>query len=278
MKISGDQGVTLDNGTKIISQDEVEVASADGSVKLIGTNISVVNEEANVTITAKKDVIIDNTNLSGNAINTQATTGSSTITNNTLNADVLIVDAKDSSTFTGNNLNITNSLDMSGQPIDFSDNSGFIQKLPKFNGGTGLTREVESKNPKLFVEDKTGGVDTELDFGYDWLEMGESIPQESRPLPRTGEVVFPTSEVFSVLPDEVRFSTCYLAVGEAFSNSGVTAEDMSNLTIEEIMDKYGISDADSSMISKSCLLVPGFGKTKLPGGNRGNGGNSQGGK
>ncbi|RIY32347.1 hypothetical protein CKF54_05045, partial [Psittacicella hinzii] len=255
----------LGNGTNVTAADNVTITSPNGSTNIEGTNIT-----ANVAIDISgKEINMNNSNLSAGNIHTNATDGNSTITNNNFDTVNLTVDANGSNTFTGNNLNISGNVSLTGEPTDFSRNTGTIETNPIVNGDEVRTRTVKNDNPGLTINNASADVadDIVIDLNLDdWLEdeASDEIQRSGFADVEVHDTPLPTGEATSVSAQNVQLSTCYVTIDNVYVKYGVTESDMQNLTTLEIIEKYGINGADREAFTQACELVPGYQRTTLP--------------
>ncbi|RIY32233.1 hypothetical protein CJP74_05085, partial [Psittacicella melopsittaci] len=259
VNITGNQGVNLGNGTNVTAKDNVTIESSNGSVNVTGTNVTT---DGNINITAKVNITITNSNLSGKEFNTNATEGSSTITNNTISVTNLTVDAKDTNIFTDNNLNVTANTRLSADEVTFTNNSGIIDTNPVINNVTCATKPTLDVNPNLTITNATV-TPTDRDPRYnDWLEDEERDTTRGKVVGKDHPLA--AGETITVTSNEAFISTCYIFIDDILDRYHVSEEDARNLSVQEIIEKYGISREDRVLFERSCALVPNYLKSRLP--------------
>ncbi|MFC6276484.1 hypothetical protein, partial [Psittacicella hinzii] len=283
--ISGNQGVNIGNGTNVTAKDDVDVTSPNGSINIVGTNVTA--ETGKINITAKENTTIINSNISSNTgITINSTNGSTLVDGNTITTSGdLEIGSNANTTVTNNTFNVgdhTNLTSVSYEAITFTGNKGVINSTPSYNGRYSDNDSVLIINPNLTInhtltnpqpidpsmQDPASNYDDWLIDSEDYYELekgdriGEMYNEEN--LSVTVNVNYiPVGETITVTPTAYHISTCMATIDDVLANYQITYEDSQTLSIDQLIRKYNVSKADTARFSSACSIVPSYLHNKL---------------
>ncbi|RIY38608.1 filamentous hemagglutinin N-terminal domain-containing protein [Psittacicella hinzii] len=232
-----------------------------------GNNATAVN--GNFTANTDGDNNIHRNNITAMNMNTKAG-GNSNITGNVIKlTGDLNVEARGENRFTDNVLDIGGNSSFVGDPVILANNTGFMNTTPSINGRHNQT-DVQNNNPDLVVNFTINDYNQpEFDGDFNnWLldedesqDVLERSGNNAEAVAKAGYIR--AGETITVTRDSFKISTCMETINNVLTTYKVTEADRQNLSVEQLIRKYGLSAVDAASFNSACNLVPGYLKSSI---------------